>query len=166
MHIFVVFLSQESWWWVCFGTTVQNTHKEDATLMYIVRWRSYLPNKVIDWYMNVSAQPTDYSSVVGFKTFNLESIVADIRFHLCAEWNLCIPSPRCEQRGLYWRQMLCPDTGTVLPVRNTTSSFSPVWLLIIWTHTHNLYTHVCASNTDTLFKHVHSHQHFGPSFCA
>lgn len=33
------------------------------------------------------------------------------------EWDLCISSPRCEQCGLYWRQMLCPNIGTVLPVR-------------------------------------------------
>lgn len=33
------------------------------------------------------------------------------------EWDLCVPSPGREQRGLYWRQMLCPNIGTVLPVR-------------------------------------------------
>lgn len=34
----VCFLLQESWWWVCFGITVQNTHRGGTTPVYIVRW--------------------------------------------------------------------------------------------------------------------------------
>lgn len=51
-------------------------------------------------------------------TENLKwSVNLNVYRSLPSEWSLCITSPGCEQCGLYWRQMLCPNVGTVLSVR-------------------------------------------------